>query len=67
MKNRIKIIFEFSVPNPGFMFYRGVQAPDGSFRMEKRGLGAKRFRSIMWCDSEEGLLQHRRAVKRFCR
>lgn len=61
---RIKIIFEFSVPNPRLTFYRGVQATDGSFRMEKRGLGAKKFRPTMWCGSEESLHQFRKNIER---
>ncbi len=62
----IKIIFEFSVPKPRPTFYRGVQAVDGSFRMEKRGHNAKHYRAFMWCGSAQGLYQHREAVKNFC-
>lgn len=61
--SRIKVIFEFSVPKPKITFYRGVQATDGGFRMEKRGLHAKAYRAFMWCGSVDGLYQHREAVE----
>ena len=32
----MKIILEFSVLKPKAIIYRGVQASDGSYRMEKR-------------------------------
>jgi hypothetical protein len=59
----IKVIFELCVPKPKITFYRGVQATDGGFRMEKRGLHAKAYRAFMWCGSVDGLYQHRDAVE----
>jgi hypothetical protein len=53
MKN--KIILEFSVLKPKAIVYRGVQAKDGSYRMEKRGLTAKKFKPYMWSGSIESL------------
>lgn len=53
MKN--KIILEFSVLKPKAIIYRGVQAIDGSYRMEKRGINAKKFKSFMWTGSVDAL------------
>lgn len=49
----MKIILEFSVLKPKAIIYRGVQVSDGSYRMEKRGLSAKRFKPYMWSGSIE--------------
>lgn len=54
-KSFMKIIFEFSVLKPKAIIYRGVQASDGSYRMERRGLTAKKFKSYMWSGSIESL------------
>ncbi len=66
MKNQIKIIFEFLFSKPKPIFYRGVQATDGSFRMEKKGLTALNYRPIMWCGSEDGLFEYRKIIEQFC-
>lgn len=56
MENKIiNIILEFSVLKPKAITYRGVQASDGSYRMEKRGITAKRFKPYMWSGSIESL------------
>ncbi|MBL7554787.1 MAG: hypothetical protein JNM24_03110 [Bdellovibrionaceae bacterium] len=54
-RKAIKVILEFLVLNPKGTVYRGVQANDGSYRMEKRGLSAKRFKPYMWSGSIESL------------
>ncbi len=64
---KVKIIFEFAVLKPKLTIYRGVQATDGSYRMEKRGAAAKNFRPFMWCGTEEGLHRHREAIELYCR
>jgi len=56
MENKIiNIILEFSVVRSKAIIYRGVQASDGSYRMEKRGITAKRFKPYMWSGSIESL------------
>ena len=62
-QRRIEILFEFSVTRPKPTFYRAVRATDGSFRMEKRGQNAKKFRPAMWCGSEESLFKFKEAVE----
>lgn len=57
-RKTIKVIFEFSVLRPKITLYRGVQAADGSYRMEKRGPMAKKFKPFMWCGSVESLYRH---------
>jgi hypothetical protein len=64
-RRQIKIIFEFYALDPRPTYYRGVQAIDAGFRMEKRGQDAKRYKAFMWCGSKEGLYQHREAVERW--
>ena len=64
---RIEIIFEFSCPKPCPTIYRGVRATDGSYRMEKRGHLAKRFKPIMWSGSKDSLYQHKQAVEHYHR
>jgi hypothetical protein len=61
--SRIKVIFEFYALKPKLTHYRGVQATDGGFRMEKRGDSAKKYKAFMWCGSIEGLCQHREAIE----
>lgn len=61
-KTKVEVIFEFSVLKPKPTFYRGVREVDGSFRMEKRGHSAKKFRAAMWCGSVESLIKFREAV-----
>lgn len=61
-RKAIKVILEFSVLRPKVIFYRGVQATDGSYRMEKRGLTAKKFKPFMWCGSLESLYQHQETI-----
>jgi len=51
----MKIILEFSILKPKTIFYRGIQANDGSYRMEKRGIAAKKFKPYMWSGSIESL------------
>jgi len=60
---KITVIFEFIVTKPKATFYRGVQATDGSYRMEKRGFAAKKYRAIMWTGSEDGLVRFRESVE----
>ena len=60
---RIEILFEFSVTRPKPTFYRAVRATDGSFRMEKRGQNAKKFRPAMWCGSEESLYKYKECAE----
>lgn len=67
MKRRFEVLFEFVISKSRAIFYRGVRAADGSFRMEKRGQAAKKFRAVMWCGSEEGLLRHKEAVEFYSR
>ncbi len=55
MENKIiNILLEFSVLRTK-VIYRGVQASDGHYRMEKRGVTAKRFKPYMWSGSIESL------------
>ena len=54
-RKAIKVILEFSVLKPKEIVYRGVQTNDGSYRMEKRGLAAKKFKPYMWSGSIESL------------
>jgi hypothetical protein len=61
---RIKVVFEFSALKPKLTHYRGVQAIDGGFRMEKRGDSGKKFKPFMWCGSIEGLCKHRETIER---
>ena len=60
---RVEILFEFSIQKPKPTLYRAVRATDGSFRMERRGLNAKKFRPAMWCGSEDSLLKFKHAVE----
>lgn len=62
---RIQVIFEFVCPKPVPMIYRGVQGVNGGYRMEKRGLSAKAFKTFMWCGDKSGLYSHKQAVE-FC-
>ncbi len=62
-RKAVTVIFEFSVLKPKIILYRGVQATDGSFRMEKRGLNAKKFKPFMWCGSQESLYQYHESVQ----
>ncbi len=68
-RKAVIVIFEFSVLKPKITLYRGVQATDGSFRMEKRGLNAKKFKPFMWCGSRESLYRYHEAgyAKSQCR
>ena len=61
MKN--KIILEFSVLKPKAIIYRDVQAIDGSYRMEKRGINAKKFKSFMWTGSVDALYWQQRILQ----
>lgn len=65
-KSKIEVIFEFSVLKPKPTLYRGVRAVDGSFRMEKRGQSAKKFRATMQCGSVESLFKFRESVEFYC-
>ncbi len=62
-KSKVEVIFEFSVLKPKPTLYRGVSAVDGSFRMEKRGKNAKKFRAVMWCGSVESLFKFRETIE----
>lgn len=55
LRKTMKVVLEFSVLNPKETVYRGVQANDGSYRMQKRGFAAKRFKPYMWSGSIEPL------------
>jgi hypothetical protein len=50
---QIRIIFEFTLLRPKLTYYRGVQGADGGYRMEKRGVDAKKFKTCMWTGSED--------------
>ena len=63
IRHRVEVQFEFSIQRPKPTLYRAMRAADGSFRMEKRGLNAKKFRPAMWCGSEESLLKFKEAVE----
>ena len=67
MRSKIEILFEFNMWNPKLTSYRAVKAVDGSFRMEKRGQHAKKFRTAMWCGSEDCLSKFRDAVEFYSR
>jgi len=67
VRSKIEILFEFSVPKPKLTFYRAVKAIDGSFRVEKRGEHAKKFRSIMSCGAEQSLFKFRESVESYFR
>lgn len=58
LRTKIMIVFEFSVLKPKTVFYRGVKAADGGYRMEKRGASARKFKPFMWCGSLESLYQY---------
>ena len=62
-RRQIEILFEFKVSNPYPTVYRAVKAIDGSFRIEKRGEYAKKFRSAMSCGSESCLYKFREALE----
>ncbi len=64
--SKVEVIFEFSVLTPKPTLYLGVRAVDGSFRMEKRGHSAKKFRAAMWCGSLESLFKFRENVEFRC-
>ena len=66
-RRQIEILFEFRVSNPKPTIYRGVKAIDGSFRMEKRGEYAKKFRSVMCCGAENCLYKFRESVEIYFR
>lgn len=63
----MKVLFTFSVVESGTVYkpvdYRAVQAKNGGFRMEKKGIAAKKFKAIMWCGSLESLVNHYEAVQ----
>lgn len=59
----MKILFTFEVTGKISKQYQAVQATDGGYRMEKKGLSAKRFKTCMWCGSYDGLLSHYEAVR----
>ena len=63
VRSKIEILFEFAAFNPKRTLYRAVRAIDGSFRMEKRGEHAKKFRPAMWCSSENSLTKLREAIE----
>ncbi len=67
IQKRVEILFEFTVSNSKPTIYRAVKAIDGSFRMEKRGQNAKKFKTIMRCGLEEGLHQFRMAIEAYFR
>jgi len=62
---KIEVLFEFATQRKKHTEYRAVKCIDGSFRMEKRGHGAKTYRAIMWTGSLEGLLRFQEAVLGF--
>lgn len=64
-RQKIKVLFAFTVPKPKLTHYRAVQSTDGFYRMEKRGELAKKFKPFMWCGSEQSLYQHKEAIE-FC-
>ena len=64
-RRQIEILFEFKVSNPWPTIYRAVKAIDGSFRMEKHGEHAKKFRPAMSCGAESCLYKFREALE-FC-
>ncbi len=61
-RKTIKVIFEFSILRPKHVIYRGVQAAEGGYRMEKRGPNAKKFKPFMYCGSIEGLLWQKKVI-----
>ncbi|MBL7669789.1 MAG: hypothetical protein JNM39_04830 [Bdellovibrionaceae bacterium] len=63
-RKAVTVIFEFSVLKPKFTVFRGVQATDGGFRMEKRGLNAKKFKPFMWCGSRESLYKYQEVAQK---
>ena len=67
VRSKIEILFEFTAFDPKRTFYRAVKAIDGSFRTEKRGEHAKKFRDAMWCGSEESLTKFREAIEFYSR
>ncbi len=56
-RSTLEILFEFQVSNLKLTFYRAIKTIDDSFRMEKRGQNAKKFKAIMRSGFEEGLHQ----------
>ncbi len=66
-QRQIEILFEFKISNPWPTIYRAVKAIDGSFRMEKRGEHAKKFRPAMSCGSESCLYKFREALEFYVR
>lgn len=66
-RQSIKVIFEFSVHKPKFVIYRGVLAADGSYRMETRGLRAKKFKPFMYCGDKRGFYQQKEAIEHYFR
>ena len=63
VRSKIEILFEFNVRNPKLTFYRAVRALDGSFRMEKRGEHAEKFRSAMFCGAQDCLYKFRESIE----
>lgn len=64
IRKAVIVIFEFSVLKPKVTVFRGVQATDGGFRMEKRGIDAKKFKPFMWCGSRESLYKYQEIVQK---
>ena len=67
VRSKIEILFEFNVRTPKLTFYRAVRAIDGSFRMEKRGAHAEKFRSAMFCGSQDCLYKFRESIELYYR
>lgn len=63
----VEILFEFTVSNPKPTIYRAVKAIDGSFRMEKRGEHANKFRVAMYCGSQDCLYKFRESIELYYR
>ncbi len=60
----IIVLLEFQTVEEGRpFFYRGVQAIDGGYRLEKRGKYATRYRPVMWCGLEDQMRERARAIQ----
>ena len=60
MKTLIEVLFEFTIHEKNQRLeYRGVKGADGSYRIEKRRLGSKKYRAVMWTGTIEGVERFR--------
>lgn len=61
---KFEVLFEFEVRQGRRPFvYRGVCAPDGSYRIDKKGRTAKVFHAVVWCSNLASLNRARKIIE----